>query len=289
MIKKVFFSLVIVILTFGNASAQNAAIKGKVLGEDGKSPLELATVRLMQEGSLIMGVITDRRGDFSLSPISAGTYDLIVTYVGLTDFKLAGLIVKPNETKIVEDIVMSSTILTIVVVTSTKPMFEQGVIPGSQDISSEDLRNLPTRDVNSALLTSGGVTQDPNGNITVRASREAPQYMVDGVPTGSVPHGAIGSLSLISGSLPPEYGDVSAVVDIETKGPSSKVKSDIMLATYVDGNRSVTVEAGSTGPIAKGKKAGDGKQDFFMGYMVWLTARYYAGVPIWKGYYRASE
>jgi len=290
MMKKVFFSLVIVILTFGSAAAQNASVKGKVWDEEGKVPLELATVRLMQEGSLVIGAITDRRGEFSLSPISSGTYDLIVTFAGYGDYKLEGLIVRSNETKIVDDIPMSTRMLEPTIVKGKKELFIQGDPNNTQDIGSEELRKLPSRDVNSALATMSGVTQDGSGNITVRANREPPQYMVDGIPTGSVPSGAIGSLTLVSGSLPPEYGDVSSVVEIETKGPTSKPKGDILLSTFVDGNESISIDAAFTGPIVKSKKASEGKQQSFsMGYMIGLSARYYAGAPLWKGYYRASQ
>ena len=87
MLKKIFFTLGIAILTSGFANAQNATIKGRVLGEDGKTPLEWANVRLMKDGEMILGTSTDEKGNYSLTPVPTGTYTIWVTFAGLDDYQ----------------------------------------------------------------------------------------------------------------------------------------------------------------------------------------------------------
>ena len=58
-------------------------MKGIVLEEGTKIPVEQATIRLLNvtDSTLINGVITNRNGSFSIKGIAAGTYLLAVTFV----------------------------------------------------------------------------------------------------------------------------------------------------------------------------------------------------------------
>jgi len=84
----------------------NATIKGRVLEEDGKTPLENAVVRLMQDSLLILETQTNAKGEYSLTPIPAGKYDLIVSFTRYSPYTLKGIEIQENVTKIFEDIIM---------------------------------------------------------------------------------------------------------------------------------------------------------------------------------------
>ena len=282
MLKKILFSLVIAIVTLGSAAAQNATIKGRILGDDGK-PLEFASVRVMQEGRAVGGATTDSRGEYSISPLSAGTYNLVVKSGMFAPVTVQGIVLTSKETKILDDIKVPQTLVEVIIVYKPE-MFKQGNESSSQDFTDKDIRDLPVRGVSGLISSAGGVTNGPSG-LTVRAQREGSRYYVDDVPTSSIPTGAVGSVSLISGSLPPEYGDGGSVVAIETKGPSSKVKGEVFATTYVDGHDIVSVDASSTGPLVKAKK----ENGFSMGYLLSFAAGYSRGPVLWKGYYRASQ
>ena len=63
------------------AYSQQAIIKGSVLiGE--KEELPNATVVFLQQDSLVAGLITDKKGNFSVK-IDTGAYMMRVSYIGL--------------------------------------------------------------------------------------------------------------------------------------------------------------------------------------------------------------
>lgn len=66
--------------------AQSGFIAGKVIDQATRRPLVNATVML--EGTT-MGTVTTTEGKFHLNQVSAGSYQLVVTYVGYTAWQQA--------------------------------------------------------------------------------------------------------------------------------------------------------------------------------------------------------
>ena len=97
------------------------------------------------------------------------------------------------------------------------------------DFSRQAIETLPQGDnspLNDTLLQAPGVAQDSYGQIHVRGDHNEVQFRLDGVqlPEGLAVFGQAletrfaHSLSLITGSLPAQYGfDTAGVVDITTK------------------------------------------------------------------------
>lgn len=89
-------SFFIIILTLGffkaysSDTAPKGKIKGTVIDEQSKKPLEYATVALYRakDDKLITGTITDYLGQFKIDqPNDGGDYYLVITFVGLKDQK----------------------------------------------------------------------------------------------------------------------------------------------------------------------------------------------------------
>jgi outer membrane cobalamin receptor len=99
----------------------------------------------------------------------------------------------------------------------------------SYNFSPEALQNIPQGEnapLNQVLLQAPGVAQDSFGQIHLRGEHANVQYRLDGVelPEGLSVFGQAlterfaQSLSLITGSLPAQYGfQTAGVVDIQTK------------------------------------------------------------------------
>ena len=85
----------------------NATVKGKVLNADGKTPLEWATARLMQGDVMIRGAYTDAKGEFSLTSIPAGKYNLIITCIGFLDY-VEDIKIRDSSTKIIDNVKMTT-------------------------------------------------------------------------------------------------------------------------------------------------------------------------------------
>ncbi|MDR1919823.1 MAG: TonB-dependent receptor, partial [Tannerellaceae bacterium] len=63
-------------------------VKGTVLEEGSKTPVEQATIRLLNvtDSTLINGVVSSRNGSFSLKNIAPGTYLLGITFIGFEPY-----------------------------------------------------------------------------------------------------------------------------------------------------------------------------------------------------------
>jgi len=92
------FFLVVHIFACVYASAQGT-IKGKVTEADGKTPLDYATVRVMQKDSMILGTLTDLKGNFIFYPVPAGKYEVKIDYVGYHKILIKDIEIIGNEIK----------------------------------------------------------------------------------------------------------------------------------------------------------------------------------------------
>ena len=82
----VFVTLLFTV-SFAYAQSQGT-IKGKMLDKETGEPLPFANVVVMKGGQQVAGAQTDFDGKFTVTGLSAGTYDLIAKYVGYQDIKL---------------------------------------------------------------------------------------------------------------------------------------------------------------------------------------------------------
>lgn len=290
MLRKVLFTLVIVLVTGSVAYGQGATVKGKVTENDGKTPIEFANVRLMQEGSLIIGAVTDEEGQYTLRPVSPGKYDLIVTYTGYAEFKLTNFEIRGSQTKI-QDVKMTSSAITTkaVVVTAEKPLFSADATVTEDRVTAEDMKNMAVKTVSGILSTMTGVTVNAGGGMNVRGAREGQTATyVDGmkVSSSSVPQSAIGEFALLMGALPAKYGDATSVIEIETKGPSTVHHGSVDVFGSIDGYNDFNLRFDVTGPIVKAKPDGSGTR---VGYMLSGEAGYSSGGAVRGGTYRASQ
>jgi hypothetical protein len=90
-VKNLLFSLLLAFLYAGVAFGHNGSIKGVVLAQDGKTPLEGATVALVNSDK---STFTDRMGEYKLLGLHAGSYVIHISYLG---FKISAQTVEVEE------------------------------------------------------------------------------------------------------------------------------------------------------------------------------------------------
>jgi hypothetical protein len=227
MLKRFTFSLFLV-CAFTAAFAQNGSIKGKVLDPSGE-PIPFANVALYQGGNLKTGVSTNFDGEFKISSLDGGSYDLKVSFVGYQDYLLKGLIIKSNSIIPLDDIKLSDDNMMeeVKVVTYKVPLIDKDGGASGGTVTREDIAKMPGRSAASIAATVGGVGQDGNGEITsIRGSREdATYYFIDGIKvrgSTALPKAAIEEVSVMTGGLPANYGDATGgIISITTRGASS--------------------------------------------------------------------
>jgi len=162
---------------------------------DGTEPLIGATVKVLRGTDAVRGTITDFNGDYRIT-LEPGTYDLEFSYTGFQTQKITG--VKVFAGKITtQNVVMSKAKVLDVMEISTHrvPLIEQDNTSGGQTLTSDQIKNLPTRDVKAvkekkssppAMAKPGGPAEDADLSIRGRRS-ESSEYYIDGIRVKSEP------------------------------------------------------------------------------------------------------
>ncbi|HQU57637.1 MAG: von Willebrand factor type A domain-containing protein [Phaeodactylibacter sp.] len=196
----------------GAAAFSQTSLTGKVTDAGSGDPIIFGNVALLKNGVLVTGTETDFEGNYTINTIDPGTYEVEVSYVGYRKERIKGVKVLADKANRL-DITLSAegVVLDEVVVTEYKvPLIEQDNTTSGAVISmnrggggynrsrnarksrektkgktltSEEIRNLPTRDINGLAANSAGLSSGQQGqDINVRGSRnQATDYYIDGI------------------------------------------------------------------------------------------------------------
>ncbi len=210
-------------------------IRGSVVDGDTGEPLAFAKVLLKQNGTIKGGANTDDDGKFQINSITPGSYDVEVTNSGegYQPTAMTGVVVNSEKITFLDGIQISKPsdikqIEEMVVVAYRVPLIDKDGGASGGTMTREDISKLPVRSAAGVAQTVGGVnTDESTGDISVRGSRsDATYYYIDGIKvrgSSNLPKSAIEEVSVITGGLPANYGDVTGgVISVTTRGPSSK-------------------------------------------------------------------
>lgn len=129
-------------------------------------------------------------------------------------------------------------------------------------MTAEQIRSLPTKDLNAIAATAAGVSSIDGGGSNIRGGRSsATVYYLDGIRyTGrSIPSSEIEQLQVITGGIEAQYGDVTGgIISLTSKGPSGKVSGGLEVETsqYLDPYGYNLLSGYLSGPIWKRKVEG---------------------------------
>jgi hypothetical protein len=210
---------------FGFSQNSNGQIKGVVL-DDEHNPVMGAIVKVLQGGMIMKQEATDMDGKYSLKQLQAGNYEVLVTYTGYKTSRFPNVEVGQEETAYV-DVDLEMNTLTGVEVVSTKE-WEKPIV----DVNYITMHKLNHEQLSQMAVTKGdvkGMIANISSDIFVtddgllysRGARPgASKYFVDGdlmpFPDTDVSGMAIQNLSVITGGIPAQYGDVTGAVIVIT-------------------------------------------------------------------------
>ena len=247
--------IILSLLLLGSTAAwaqTTGSLQGKIIDSDSEEGLAFANVKLEQEGSLILGTVTDFDGNYNFSNIEAGTYDLVIEYIGYNTKKLSGLliIVGKNSTK---DVVVSAGVEIEIV--TVKP--ELDVVSTIKDIPIEDIKHSPTRGVDDFKTRIAGINAPDVGEAssTNGARTTSNDMYIDGVRVNgrvAISDVEIAQMQVITNGMPAEYGDATgSITNIITKGPSAKLHGGVQVESsqFLDNFGENRVNAYLSGPI----------------------------------------
>jgi len=277
MLRNIYLTCIITLL-FGSAAwAQSGSIKGKVLDKTTNEPLPFASVVAELNGQQMGGAQTDFDGNFTIKPLGPGTYNLKATFVGYTTAEITGIIVSIDKITFADVKLGKGAVdITAVDVTAYKvPLIDKGNPAVQTTITQEDIKAIPSRDVNSVAATAAGVYQRDEGDaLNIRGSRsDGTDYYVDGVKvrgSAQVPQSAIEQVTVITGGVPAQYGDATGgIISITTRGPSKDFSGGVELATseLTDSYGYNLASANVSGPIYS-KKDKEGNKSPLIGFFL---------------------
>jgi hypothetical protein len=206
-----------------NAQADGSGtIKATVLDID-KRPLPGAVVRIV--GTNIGGA-TDMDGVVNLRAVSAGTYEVEARMVGYKAYVKRGVVVSAGQTAYLSYPMQLKTCDTC-----KEVIIYAEYVKSPVDKEYSTITNITAEQIKVMAVSRGDITgmitntcsscsQTPSGGLVMRGSRPGQSQMfVDGEKiygSSSVPGLAIGQITVLSGGIPAEYGDLSGGAIIVT-------------------------------------------------------------------------
>lgn len=273
---RLFSALVLMFLGVNLAFAQTGELSGKVTDEKGEG-VPFANVAVKKNGVLVTGGATDFDGYFSIKPLDPGTYDVEFSALSYGTVIITGVKINTDRiTTLNQQVKPESTVIAGVEIVAYKiPLIDKESNSTKTTISSEEIKSLPTRNIQSIASTSAGVFQEDEGSaLSIKGSRDnATEYYIDGIRvrgSTNLPANAIEQLTVITGGVPARYGDATGgIINIVTKGPSRQLNGGVELITsqFLDGFGYNLANFNLTGPIYiknKGTDSAEAKIGFFI-------------------------
>lgn len=213
---------------FAMAQVGSGSIQGKLTDRESGESLPFVNVVAMRGEAQVGGTATDFDGKYNIKPLSPGEYDIVVSYVGYKKVKVTGVVVNANKITF-KDIDLEPSAIQMdefeVVVYEVPLITKDGGASGGT-VTRNDIARMPGRSAVSVAATVGGVQTDTDGETSIRGARsENTWYYIDGVKvrgTTRLPKAAIQEVSVLTGGIPANYGDVTGgVVSITTRGATN--------------------------------------------------------------------
>ena len=154
--------------------AGNSKITGVVLDAETQKPVEFATVALTPVDSEkpLDGTVCDDKGKFTITKVAAGTYNLVISFIGYETQTLKGISVPDKKDELNVGIVKLSTgakVLNEVVVEGQKALIEERV--DRTVYNAENDQTARGGDATDVLKRVPMLSVDLDGNVSMRGSQ----------------------------------------------------------------------------------------------------------------------
>lgn len=214
--KTIITTLIAFILFVPMAIAQdNGRIKVTVLDEK-NAPMPGAIVTIVAGGPMTGGA-TDSLGQITFAALNPGSYDVQARMINYKRYIKTGIQVSAGQTAYAEFVMQPSgddTLGTVVITATQSPV--DPTFSTIQNISANQVKHMAADRGNIVGMVTGTnsqVSEGAGGQLVMRGSREgASAIYVDGEKmygSSGVPALGIAQVSVLSGGIPAEYGDLS--------------------------------------------------------------------------------
>ncbi|MBL4652943.1 MAG: carboxypeptidase-like regulatory domain-containing protein [Flavobacteriales bacterium] len=289
MLRKVLSTVIIALASITLTFAQNGqgTLKGNVIDKETGEPLPFVNVVLESNGTQMAGGVTDFDGKYTIKPIPPGSYTVKARFVGCQPLQINGLVISADKITF-QDLKMASTAIEMAefeIIEYTVPLISKDNTASGGTITRDDINKMPGRSATSIAQTVGGVysKDDGSGDINMRGGRsDANYYYIDGIKVrggSSLPQSSIEQVTVITGGIPAQYGDVTGgIISITTRGVSKDVFGSLEYITsgFKMGDKMVGLDAygynlleySLSGPIIFKKDTAGNKTEPLVGFFL---------------------
>ncbi|MFT6964194.1 MAG: ethanolamine utilization microcompartment shell protein EutS, partial [Flammeovirgaceae bacterium] len=273
--KSLVVLILIMLLSMGNAFAQNQTVKGRIKDAQADYPLIGASIVLVGSNP-ILGTVTDVDGYFKLAEIPTGRQTFSVQYIGYKTITMTNILVTAGK-EVYLEIALEESVETLAELVITAD--------DDKDLPINDLAKVSARTFSLEEVTrfSGGrndvarlasnfagvsTTNDSRNDIVVRGnSPTGLLWRIDGFPIATTNHfatlgttgGPVSALNtnllrtsdFITGAFPAEYGNaLGAVFDVNFRnGNADNLEFTAQLSAFSG------LEFMAEGPLSKKKRS----------------------------------
>ncbi len=215
-------------------SQGDRVIRGRITDANGEA---LIGANILLGGQEQIGTTADIDGKYMIR-VPNGDHILKVSYTGyenvqeVVSFKndeslLANVVL--NEGAVLDEVVITSAkrrsrkskktavqsvnperISGVVVTDYRVPLIQQDATSSGSTVTSEQIRNLPTRNINAIAATTAGASSSDEGvAVSIKGSRSnATDYYIDGIRVSGnlIPESEIAQMQIITGGTPASFG-----------------------------------------------------------------------------------
>jgi outer membrane receptor protein involved in Fe transport len=252
--------LIILALSAVPAAAQDrGSVAGKVSDKRSGHALAFANVTVIEAKR---GVLTDSEGQFLLSGLPLGTYEIRVQFLGYKPETRAGVVITGGKTASVNFALEEQVVATTkaVEITAERRLVETRQGATVRSVGANEIRNLPVQTISEVLQQQAGITTE-NDQIHVRGGRaDETIFVVNGVAnrdlvTGQSTAGqlnarSVAEVNVATGAFDVRYGNaLSGVVEIKLKEGGEKPSAGVTLTSGSYGGRNVQAVVGGPDPL----------------------------------------
>lgn len=224
-----FFAAVLLVTSAGFAQVGAGTLKGTVTDGDLGDALPFASVVVFLNGNQVSGTNTDFDGKYTIKPISPGTYDVLISFVGYQPKKITGVKITANKIQFVNAVLSAGVMVAEAeVVEYEVPLIDKDGGASGGTVSREDIDKLPGRSATSIATTvAGASTAGTGGGISIRGARSSSTWVyIDGIKvrgSSALPKSAIEEVQVVTGGIPANIGDATGgVINISLRNSSRK-------------------------------------------------------------------
>ncbi len=231
--------LILLLFPLSLLAGTTGKLKGTVTDQNSGEALIGANVFIVGTS---LGAATDVDGNYSITNIEAGSYDVRASFVGYQSFTISGVRVNADLTTelnfelLTEDIAVDE-----IQVVAARPLVNKYATNANRITTSDDIDVLPVRGINNIVSLTPGVTLQDN-NIFIRGGRlDEVGYYLEGASISdplvggravTIAQDAVEEIQVQSGGYTAEYGGAnSGIIYTQVKSGTSNYKASFEYIT----------------------------------------------------------